>query len=152
MPKTQYCYYRTCSCFDRNSLQQTGSPLLGRGKKPVTSQKNVHHSESARMHPGVDTPVSLVSYNRFDVLPEECLFSLTLSPISSSSRKRSRRRLHVQSGLRSALKISRLAVFGPSSSCSSPLSDTDLGSEDPLIFPVFFINSFLLSLLWLSVV
>src|SRR5258706_7250677 len=148
MPKTQYRHYRTCSCFDNNSLQQTGSPLLGRGKKPVTSQKNVHHSESARMHPGVDTPVSLVSYNHFNVLPEECLFSLTLSPISSSSRKRSHRRLRFQSGLRSALRISRLAVFGPSSSsCSSSLSDTDLGSEDPLTLPVTVNNSLSASLL-----
>src|SRR5258706_3062083 len=141
MPKTQYRHYRTCSCFDRNSLQQTGSPLIGRGKKPVTSQKNVHHSESARMHPGVDTPVSLASYNRFNILPEECLFSLTLSPISSSSRKRSCRRLCFQSGLRSALKISRLAVFGSSSSCSSPLSDTDLVSEALLNLPVTVNNS-----------
>src|SRR5258705_293864 len=99
------------------------------------------------MHPGVDTPVSLVSYNHFNVLPEECLFSLTLSPISSSSRKRSRHRLRFQSGLRSALRISRLAVFGPSSSCSSPLSDTDLGSEDPLTLPVTVNNSLSASLL-----
>src|SRR5258705_13845266 len=94
--KTKPRPYRTCSCLDHNSLQQTGSPLLGGGKKPVTSQKNVHHSESARMHPGVDTPVSLVSYNRFNVLPEECLFSLTLCPISPSSRKISHRPLRFQ--------------------------------------------------------
>src|SRR5258706_2589638 len=103
MPKTQHCHHRTCSC----SLQQPGSPLLSRGKKPVTPQKNVHHSEGARMHPGVDTPVSLVFYNRFNVLPEEGLFLLTLSPISSSSRKRSHHHLRFQSSLRSTLKISR---------------------------------------------
>jgi hypothetical protein len=45
------------------------------------------------------------------------------------------------------LKISRLAVFGPSSSCSSPLSDTDLGSEDPLTLPVIVNNSLSASLL-----
>src|SRR5258705_5106789 len=108
MPKTQHRHYRTCSCF----LQQIGSPLLGRGKKPVTPQKNVHHSEGARMHPGIDTPVSLVSYNRFNVLPEECLFSLTLSPISSSSRKRSCknndcicRRMHLYSHISRSKRI-----------------------------------------------
>src|SRR5258705_249970 len=99
------------------------------------------------MHPGMDTPVSLVSYNHFNVLLEECLFSLTLSPISSSSCKCSRRRLRFQSGLRSALKISCLIVFSPSSSCSSPLSNTDLGSEDPLTLHVIVNNSLSASLL-----
>src|SRR5258706_2556123 len=144
MPKTQHHHYRICSCF----LQQTGSPLLSRGKKPVISQKNVHHSEGARMHPGVDTPVSLISYNHFNILSEECLFSLSLSPISSSSRKHSRHHLHFQSDLRSALRISRLAVFGSSSfSCSSSLSDTDLRSEDPLTLAITVNNSLSASLL-----
>jgi hypothetical protein len=89
------------------------------------------------LDPVVSPPNSVSSYNRFNVLSEECLFSLSLSPISSSFRKRARRRLRRQSSLRSALKISRLAIFGSSSSPhSSPLSASDLGSEDPLTLPV----------------
>ena len=99
------------------------------------------------MHPGMNLSESFVSlndsldtlvfssFNCFSVLLEEHLFSLTLSPISYSSCKRSRHHLRSQSDLRSALKISRLAVFGSSSPCS-PLSDTDLGSEEPLTLPV----------------
>ena len=110
--------------------------------------KNIHYSKAARMHPGVDLPDPLVSlndsldtpvfssFNCFSILPEECLFSLTLSPISSSSRKRSRHRLCSQSDLRSTLKISCLTVFSPSSPCSSSLSDMDLGSEEPLTLPI----------------
>ena len=121
--------------------------------------KNVHHSKAARIHPGVnlldplvslnnflDTPV-FSSFNRFSILPEECLFSLTLSPISSSSRKCFRRRLCSQSDLRSALKISCLTVFGPSSPYSSSLLDTDLGSEEPLTLPVIVNDSLSTSLL-----
>ena len=114
----------------------------------MTPWKNVHHSKAARTHPGMNLPDPLVSlndsldtlafssFNRFSILPEECLFSFTLSLISSSSRKRFLCRLRVQSDLRSALKISRLVVFGPSSPCFSSLSDTDLGSEEPLTLPV----------------
>ena len=85
-----------------HSLQQAGSPLLYRGKKLVTLWKNIHHSKAARMHPNVNLPDPLISFNDpldspvfsafncFSVLPEECLFSLTLSPILSSSHKRFR--------------------------------------------------------------
>ena len=111
------------------------------------------------MHPGINLPDPLVSvndsldtpvfsfFNRFSILLEECLFSLTLSPILSSSRKRFRRRLCSQSDLRSALKISCLTVFGPSSPYSSSLSDTDLGSEEPLTLPVIVNDSLSASLL-----
>ena len=121
--------------------------------------KNVHHSKAARMHPGVNLPNSLVSlndslntpvfssFNRFSILPKEYLFSLMLSRISSSSHKRFRRRLRSQSDLRSTLKISCLAVFGPSSPYSSSLSDMDLGSEEPLTLPVIVNNSLFDSLL-----
>ena len=114
----------------------------------MTPWKNVHHSKAARMHPGVNLPDPLVSlndsldnpvfssFNHFSILPEGCLFSLTLSPILSSSGKRFWGHLQSQSDLRSALKIYRLAVFGPSSPYSSSLSDTDLGSEEPLTLPV----------------
>ena len=110
------------------------------------------------MHPGVNLPDSLVSlndsldtpvfssFNHFSMLPEERLFSLTFSPISYSSYKRSRRRLHSQSDLRSTLKISHLAVFGPSSPCS-PLSNPDLGSEEPLTLPIIVNNLLSTSLL-----
>ena len=111
------------------------------------------------MHPGVNLPDPLVSlndsldtpvfssFNCFSVLPEECLFLLMLFPISSSSCKRFRHRLHSQSDLRSTLKISRLAVFGPSSPCSSSLSDSDVGSEEPLTLPVIVNDSLSPSLL-----
>ena len=121
--------------------------------------KNIHHSKAARMHSdmnlldplvslndSLDTPV-FSSFNCFSILPEECLFSLTLSPISSSSRKCFRRCLRSQSNLRSALKISRLAVLGPSSPYCSSLSDTDLGSEEPLTLPVVVNDSHSASLL-----
>ena len=110
----------------------------------MTPWKKVHHSKAARMHPRMNLPDPLVSlnesldtpvfssFNCFSILPEECLFLLTLSPISSSSRKCFRHCLRYQSDLRSALKISRLAVFGPSSPCSSSLLDTDLESEEPV--------------------
>ena len=125
----------------------------------MTRWKNVHHSKAARMHPGVNLPDPLISlndsldtpvfssFNRFSILPEECLFSLMLSSILSSSRKCFRRHLRSQSDLRSALKIPRLAVFGPSSPCSSSLSDTDLGSEEPLTLPVIVNDSLSASLL-----
>ena len=45
------------------------------------------------------------------------------------------------------MKISRLAVFGPSSSYSSSLSDIDLGSEDSLTLPIIVNNSLSTSLL-----
>ena len=45
------------------------------------------------------------------------------------------------------MKISRLVVFGPSSPFSSSLSDTDLGSEEPLTLPVIVNDSFSASLL-----
>ena len=121
--------------------------------------KNIHHSKAARMHPSVNLPDPLVSLNDssdtpvfsflngFSILPEECLFSLTLSSISSSSRKRFRRHLCSQSDLRSTLKISRLAVFGPSSPYSSSLSDIDLGSEEPLTLPIIVNDSLSASLL-----
>ena len=111
------------------------------------------------MHPGVNLPDPLVSlndsldtpvfssFNHFSVLPEECLFSLTLSPISSSSRKHFHYRLRSQTDLRSVLKISHLAVFSPSSPFSSSLSDTDLGSEEPLTLPVIVNDSLSASLL-----
>ena len=157
MPKTQHLECRSCP--GPQSLQQAGSPLLCRGKKLVMPWKNVHHSKAARMYPGMNLPDPFVSlndsldtpvfssFNRFSILPEECLFSLTLSPILSSSRKSFYRRLHSQSHLRSALKISCLAVFSPSSPCFSSLSDTDLGSEEPLTLPVIVNDSLSASLL-----
>ena len=124
----------------------------------MTYWKNVHHSKVARMHPGVNLSNSLVSlnnsldtpvfssFNCFSMLLEERLFLLTLSPISYSSRKHSRRRLRSQSDSISTLKISHLAVFSPSSPCS-PLSDTNLGSEEPLTLSVVVNDSLPASLL-----
>ena len=125
----------------------------------MTPWKKIHYSKAARMHPGVNLPDPLVSlndsldtpvfssFNHFSVLPEECLSSLTLSPISSSSRKCFRHRLHSQSDLRSTLKISYHVVFGPSSLYSSSLLDTDLGSEKALTLPVIVNDSLSASLL-----
>ena len=125
----------------------------------MTPWKNVDHFKAARMHPGMNLPDPLVSlndsldtpvfssFNRCSVLPEECLFSLTLSPISSSSHKCFRCHLRSQSDLRSALKISRLRVFSPSSLCSSSLSHMDVGSEEPLTLPVIVNDSLPASLL-----
>ena len=98
------------------------------------------------LNDSLDTPV-FSSFDRFSILSKECLFSLTLSPIASSSRKRLRRCPCSQYDLRSTLKISRLAVFGPSSPCSSSLSDTDLWSKEPLTLPVIVNDSLPASLL-----
>src|SRR5258705_9458073 len=93
------------------------------------------------MYLGMDTPISFVFYNHFNILLKECLFSLTLSLISSSSHKLSHHHLCFQSNLRSTLRISHLVVFSHLSlSCSSPLSNTDLGSADPLILPIIINN------------
>ena len=98
------------------------------------------------LNDSLDTPI-FSFFNHFSVLLEECLFSLMFSLISSSSRKRFCRHLCSQSDLRSALKISRLAIFGPSSPCPSSLSDMDLGSEKPLTLPVIVNDSLSASLL-----
>ena len=98
------------------------------------------------LNDSLDTPV-FSCLNRFNILPEAWLFLLMLSPISSGSRKRFCHRLRSQSDFRSALKIFRLAVFHPSSPCSSALSDTDLGSEEPLTLPVIVNDSLSASLL-----
>ena len=95
------------------------------------------------MHPSMNNPVSFNSYNCFSTLSEECLFLLTLSPLSASYCKHSHNFLSRQSMLRSAFKISRLAVF----SSSSPLLDSDLGSEDPLTLLVVVNDSLSASLL-----
>ena len=121
--------------------------------------KNIHYSNAARMYLGVNLPDPLVSlndsldtlvfssFNCFSILPEECLFSLMLSPISSSFRKCFRRRLHYQYDLRSTLKMSHLTVFSPSCPCSSSLSDMDLGSKEPLTLPDIINDSLSASLL-----
>ena len=95
------------------------------------------------MHPSVINSISLNSYNRFSTLSEECLFPLTLSPLSASYPKHSCCFLSHQSRLRSAFKISCLAFF----SSFSPLLDSDFGSEDPLILPVVVNDSLSASLL-----
>ena len=157
MPKTQHLECRFCP--GPQSLRRAGSPLLRRGKKLVTPWKNVYHSKAARMHPGMNLPYPLVSlndsldtpvfssFNHFSILPEECLFSLMLSPTSSSSRKCFCPCLCSQWDLRSTLKISHLTVFGPSSPCSSSLSDTDLGCEEPFTLSVIVNDSLSTSLL-----
>ena len=121
--------------------------------------KNVSHFKVARMYHSVNLPDSLVSYNDsldtpvfsffncFSVLLEECLFSLTVSPIWYSSCKCSRHHLHSQSDLKSTFKISRLAVLGPCSPCF-PLSDTDSGSGEPFTLSIVVndsLSSFLLT-------
>ena len=105
--------------------------------------KNVHHSKIARIYADMNNPVSFNFYNRFIALFEECLFPLTLFPLSTSYRKCSHHFLSCQSRLRSAFKISCLTVFGS----SSPLLDSDLESEDPLTFSVIVNNSLSTSLL-----
>ena len=88
----------------------------------------------------LDIPI-FSSFNCFNILPEEHLFSLTLSPILSSSRKYSCCHLCSQSDLRSTLKISYLAVFGPFSPYSFSLFNIDLGSKEPLTLPIIINNS-----------
>ena len=95
------------------------------------------------MHRGVNNPVSFNSYDHFSTLSEECLFPLTLSPLSASYHKHSRHFLSHQSRLRSAFKISYLTVFGS----SFPLLDSDLESEDHLTLPIVGNDSLSASLL-----
>ena len=110
------------------------------------------------MYPSINLSDSLISLNNsldtlvfssfkyFRVLPEEHLFSLILCLIWYSFCKHSYHCLHSQFDLRSALKISCLIVFGPSSSCFL-LSNTDLGSKEPLTLPIVVNNSLSTSLL-----
>ena len=97
------------------------------------------------MHPGAINPrpeVSLVSFNAFSVLLEECLFALSLSPLSSSYWKRSRRHLCHSANLRVSTVTmsgavssfrSPAAVFSSSSEVISSVSvSEDLGFEDPI--------------------
>ena len=95
------------------------------------------------MHPGINNPVSFNFYNHFSTSYEECLFHLALFSLSASYYKCSHCFLNCQLWLRFAFKISRLAVFGS----SSPLLDSDLGSEDLLTLPVVVNDSLSASLL-----
>ena len=91
----------------------------------------------------MNKPVFFNFYNHFSALSKECLFPLTLYPLSASYRKRSHHFLSRQLRLRSSFKISYLAVFGS----SSPLLDSNLGSEDLLTLPVVVNDSLSASLI-----
>ena len=86
------------------------------------------------LNDSLDTPV-FASFNRFSILPEECLFSSTLSPISYNSHQYCCHCVYSQFDLRSTLKISHITVFGLSSPCFL-LSNMDLESKEPLTLPV----------------
>src|SRR5258705_634438 len=82
------------------------------------------------MRPGADSKVNrrcspLISNNPFSVLSDEKLFSLSLSPLTKSYKKRQTRK----KCMLNSLFISAISIF------NSPF-DLDLGSEEPLTLSI----------------
>ena len=119
------------------------SPTLNR----VSSSSASPSSSSAKLSSSSFSRPPLPVSNRFGVLSEECLFPLSLSPMSKSARRRSRRkhRLSVALRISSAALSSSVAVPSTVSSFSvssasvlapiSLASTHDLGSDDPITLP-----------------